>query len=78
LPLPSNKKALQSFLGQINFVRKFINNFSEIVSSITSMLKKDVVFSWSCEAKEAFKEIKKAITEALVLKHLDITKYFVI
>ena len=43
--LPSNKKALQSFLGQINFVRKFINDFSKIVSLITSMLKKDAIFS---------------------------------
>ena len=42
LPLPSNKKALQSFLGQINFVRKFINNFSYIISPITSMVKEDV------------------------------------
>jgi len=67
LPLPSNKKALQSFLGQIIFVKKFINNFLEIVSPITSMLKKDAIFSWSYEAKLAFKEIKKAITEALVL-----------
>lgn len=53
-PLPSKKKALQSFLGQINFVREFINDFLEIVSSITAMLKKDVVFSWSEEAKQAF------------------------
>lgn len=52
-PLPSNKKALQYFLGQINFVRKFINDFLEIVSPITAMLKKDV-FSWSEEAKQAF------------------------
>jgi len=28
LPLPSNKKVLQSFLGKTNFVRKFINDFS--------------------------------------------------
>lgn len=41
LSLPSNKKALQSFFGQLNFIRKFISNFSKIVSSITTMLKKD-------------------------------------
>jgi len=42
LALPSNKKALQSFLNQINFIRKFINDFSEIISLIISMLNKDV------------------------------------
>ena len=29
--LPHNKKAMQSFLGKINFMRRFISNFSEIV-----------------------------------------------
>ena len=58
LPLPYDKKALQSFLGQINFVRKFINNFSEIVSPITSMIKKDV-FSWSYKAKSSLQRNKK-------------------
>ena len=40
LPLPSNKKALQYFLGQINFVKKIISVFSHIISPITTMLKK--------------------------------------
>ena len=40
LPLPSNKKALQSFFGQVNFFRKFINDFLNIISPIISMLKK--------------------------------------
>ena len=30
--LPHNKKAMQSFLGKINFVRRFISDFVEIVS----------------------------------------------
>jgi len=41
------------------------------------MLKKYVVFSWSSEAKLAFKEVKRAITKALVLKNLDMSKYFI-
>lgn len=41
LPLPSNKKALQYFLGQVNFVKKFINNLSKIISPSIAMLKKD-------------------------------------
>jgi len=38
-PLPSNKKALQSFLGQINFVRNFISGFSHIISPIIILMK---------------------------------------
>ena len=59
LPLPSNKKALQSFFGQINFVRKFINDFLEIVSPMIAMLKKDVVFSWLEEVKQMFRTLKR-------------------
>ena len=39
--LPKSKRDIQSFLGKINFVRRFIPNFSELVKHITSMLKKD-------------------------------------
>eukprot|EP00253_Pinus_taeda_P036509 PITA_36509 len=40
LALPRSKKDIQSFLGKINFVRRFIPNFAELVKHITSMLKK--------------------------------------
>ena len=77
LSLPSNKKTLQSFLGQVNFVRKFINDFSKIISLIIAMLMKYAQFSSSTEENQAFYDIKKAITESLVLKNLDFSKYFI-
>eukprot|EP00253_Pinus_taeda_P028803 PITA_28803 len=39
LSVPGSKKDIHSFLGKINFVRKFIPNFAELVKHITSMLK---------------------------------------
>lgn len=39
--LPRNKKELQSFLGKINFLGRFVPNFAELVKHITRMLKKD-------------------------------------
>ena len=41
LSVPRSKKDIQSFLGKINFVRRFIPNFAELVKHITSMLKKN-------------------------------------
>ena len=32
--LPHNKKAMQYFLGKINFVRRFISDFAEIVKPL--------------------------------------------
>ena len=36
-----NKKEIQSFLGKLNFLRRFITNFVEVVKYITNMLRKD-------------------------------------
>jgi len=66
VPLPMSKKALQSFLGQTNFVHRFIPNYAEIMKPIYKMLKKDVKFEWNDESKRAFEQIKIAICEAPV------------
>ena len=49
--LPRNKKEIQSFLGKVNFLRRFITNFVEVVKYVNNMLKKDNNFKWSNEAK---------------------------
>jgi hypothetical protein len=38
--IPRNRKEIQSFLGKIIFLRRFILNFAEIVKLITDMLRK--------------------------------------
>ena len=40
LSLPRNKKEIQTFLGKINFLRRFIPNYAKIVKDITDMIKK--------------------------------------
>jgi hypothetical protein len=46
LSLPHNKKAMQSFFGQINFVRKFTPDFMEIIKPLQKMICKDTEFKW--------------------------------
>ena len=50
VPLPPTKKALQSFLGQINFVRRFIPNLAEIMKPL-KLLKKDAKYEWTEEGR---------------------------
>ena len=78
VPLPVSKKALQSFLGQTNFVHRFIPNYAEIMKPLYKLLKKDVKFEWSEESKRAFESIKTAICEAPVLVSPDYDKDFMI
>jgi len=54
VPLPSDKKVIQLFFGQINFVGRFIPIFAEIVKLISDMLKNGHDIKWSEEAKGAF------------------------
>ena len=47
IEIPRNKKSIQSFIGKIIFLRRFVPNFVEIIRPITNMLNKDDVIKWS-------------------------------
>jgi hypothetical protein len=64
IPFPHNKKSMQSFLGQINFVKRFIPNFTQTVLPLQHMIRKDTIFKWNTIEKESFNSIKKAIIQA--------------
>ena len=55
---PRSKKEIQSFLGQVNFLRRFVPSFAEILMNITNMLKKGHEIKWNAEARRSFWEIK--------------------
>jgi hypothetical protein len=67
LPLPHNKKAMQSFFGKINFVRKFTPNFAETIKPLQKMILKDAEFKWDDERKNVFNNIKTMISQDPVL-----------
>lgn len=78
LSLPLSKTGVKSFFGQVNFLRRFVLDFSQIVKNIVDMMKGNKTFKWSDTRKKAFGDIKDAITKALVLVHPDYTKEFII
>ena len=75
---PNNKRTMHSFLGNINFICRFILGFAYIVKPLQNMIKKDAIFKWKKEGKEGFLKIKEAITEALTLRRLNFEKEFII
>jgi hypothetical protein len=78
LSLPRSKKDIQSFLGTINFIRRFVVNFAELTKNITTMLRNDSEVKWTEEAKHSFNAIKEAITTAPILISPDFFKVFYI
>ncbi|CAG2197506.1 unnamed protein product [Mytilus edulis] len=75
-PIPKSVKQLRSFLGMCNYYRKFIQNYSKICSSLTTLLKKDVKFDWTTKQDDAFNTLKQKLTSAPILAFPDFEKEF--
>ncbi|KAM1966177.1 hypothetical protein ACFX15_046429 [Malus domestica] len=68
-PPPTTKKQLQSLLGKINFLRRFIANSAGKMKVFSTLLKlKDSdKFEWKAEHQAAFTQIKVSLTTPPVL-----------
>jgi hypothetical protein len=75
---PRSKKEVQSFLGKVNFLRRFIPNLAEIINHIMSMLRKGNEIKWTPEARKSFEDIKVALTKSLVLASPDFIRDFIL
>ncbi|KAI5330336.1 hypothetical protein L3X38_029734 [Prunus dulcis] len=66
---PRNKKELQSLLGKINFLRRFISNSAGKIQPFSSLLrlKQEQTFKWEEQHQRAFQEIKDYLSNPPVL-----------
>jgi hypothetical protein len=66
---PTNKTKLQSLLGKINFIRRFISNLSEMILPFSSLLKlkNNQEFKLGDVQQKAFEEIKEYMKSPPVL-----------
>ena len=76
-PVPQTIKDIRSFHGLASFYRRFIKNFSSVMSPINECLKNSS-FTWTKSAQRAFEQIKNHMTEAPVLVLPDFEKLFVV
>jgi hypothetical protein len=72
-PIPKSVRDIRVFLGLANFYRRFVRNFSKIVSPMTSLLRKNHKFDWTPAAREAFDNLRSAFTTAPILRHFNPT-----
>ncbi|KAL0177072.1 hypothetical protein M9458_025966, partial [Cirrhinus mrigala] len=71
-PTPCTVKELQRFLGFSNFYRCFIQNYSMITASLTSLLRgKPKYLIWNPAAHKAFQRLKTIFCTAPLLRHPD-------
>nr|XP_039266275.1 uncharacterized protein K02A2.6-like [Styela clava] len=78
IPSPENVKELQSFLGIVNYYRKFIPAMSTIVDPFNKLLKKGMKWNWNNDCKKAFVKLKDILVSSEVLVHYDPEKPLVL
>ena len=73
-PTPQNKSELRSFLGLLNFYRKFIPNLSTMAEPLNRLLRDNTPFDWTDAQQDAFDSTKAAVCSSSVLIHYDRSK----
>src|SRR5260370_3065750 len=66
-PQLTKVKDVQSFIGFVNFYRRFIQNFSEIARPLHALTRKLKNWSWGTAEQQAFDALKNAVTSTPTL-----------
>ena len=78
MPVPTNKKQVQSFIEMINYFSKFPDRLSEIAEPIWELAKDKVPFNWGPDHQSAFTQIKQDIISAPILAYYNPKKQTVL
>ena len=72
-PQPQNVQQLRSFLGLLNYYRKFLPNLATVVKPLNDLLHKGQKWRWSTGCSQAMDKAKQLLTTSKVLTHYDTT-----
>ena len=75
---PENVKAVRSFLGLANYLKRFIPNYSTITYPLRELTKHDKTFDWTEKCTIAFQKLKNALTENSCIAYFDEKKETII
>ena len=70
-PVPKSIHDIQVFLGFTNFYRRFVENYSGVVTPITNLLRKNNKFEWSDDVQRAFEKLKSLFSNEPLLRHFN-------
>jgi len=71
MPPPKTVTQMRSFLGMVNFYRKFIPQLAFTAKPLYEMLETGKATAWSGRQTQAFEELKSKIAKAPALTHYD-------
>jgi hypothetical protein len=75
-PTPGSVREVQVLLCIANFSRRFIRKYAKVTAPISNLLKTKGSgnWEWTRDAELAFRKLKKACTEAPILRHFNLQK----
>ncbi len=76
--VPTNVTQVRSFMGLLNYYRRFIPHCSTIATPLHRLTRKNVPFFWCTSAQQAFEELKRSINNCVELSLPDFSKPFLI
>jgi hypothetical protein len=68
---PTDVHTLKSFIKLCNYYRIYVQDFSTIAHPLYALVKKDVAWTWSEEAQEAFNTLKEKLSKFPILRRPD-------
>src|ERR1700730_6583293 len=68
-PTPQKVKDIQSFLGFANFYHRFVHGYSDIITPMTHLTRKNTPWLWSDNCQSMFDSLKSAFSSAPILSH---------
>ena len=75
VPVPGNAAELKSFLGLVNYYRRFIPDMATLVHPLNRLLLENAPWKWSIQCLETFRKLwKDLLKSALLLAHYDPAK----
>ena len=66
-PVPRTRRQVKSFLGLVNYYRRFIQDCAAITKPLTALTSLKVSFKWSPQCQVAFETLKRRLVSAPVL-----------
>ena len=74
LAAPKDLKELQSMLGLIKYLVRFLPGLHKVMEPLSTLLSKKCTWAWDSAQQNAFNSIKRIITTAPVLSYFDPSK----
>ena len=70
-PMPQNVTELQSFLGSVNYLSRFIPGLSQLCKPLQALIKKNSEYVWTDVHDRVFKELKDRVSEDCLIQFYD-------